>query len=341
MADVAAEAARLGHADERVEVGAVDVDLPAVLVDDVAQLADALLEHAVRRRVGDHGRGEPGAGGVGLGPQVVEVDVALGVARHHDHLEPGHHRAGGVGAVRARGDEADRPRLVAPAAVVGADGQQPGQLALAAGVGLQADRVVAGDGGQPLLQLADQLQVALGLVGRGERVEVRELRPRDRQHLGRGVELHGAGAERDHRAVEREVAVGQPAQVAEQLVLAVVAVEDRVGEELAGAPRRGGEPVHGAPVELVDVELGQAERRGDGLQDRRRRRLVQAQADGVGVDRPQVDPPRPRRGDDLGGPARHPHLRVSNQVSLTTSWPPSRRPRRGWTSGGGPARRCA
>ena len=66
VADVAAEAARLGHADERVEVGAVDVHLPTVLVDDVAQLADAFLEHTVRRRVRHHGRGEPSARGVAL-----------------------------------------------------------------------------------------------------------------------------------------------------------------------------------------------------------------------------------------------------------------------------------
>ena len=56
VADVGAEPARPGEADERVEVGAVDVHLAAVVVDDGAQLADARLEHAVRRRVGDHDR---------------------------------------------------------------------------------------------------------------------------------------------------------------------------------------------------------------------------------------------------------------------------------------------
>ena len=182
---------------------------------------------------------------VGLGPQVVEVDVAL--ARRTPPRPPASPAITALAALVPCALEGMRQTvrcLVAPAAVVGADGEQPGQLALAAGVGLEADGVVAGDGGQPLLELADQLEVALGLVGGGERVEVRELRPRDRQHLGRGVELHRAGAERDHRAVEREVAVGQPAQVAEQLVLAVVAVEDRVGEELTGAPsrRRGARP---------------------------------------------------------------------------------------------------
>ena len=73
---------------------------------------------------------------------------------------------------------------------------------------------------------------------RREGVEVGELGPGDRLHLGGGVELHRARAERDHAAVEREVAVGEPAQVAQHRRLGVVRVEDRVGEEL-GRARQG------------------------------------------------------------------------------------------------------
>ena len=107
--------ARLGEADERVEVGAVEVDLAAALVHDVAHVADVRLEHAVGRRVRDHQRGEVGGVLVRLGLEVVEVDVAVVVARHDDDAHAGHHRARGVGAVRRRGDEADRARRLAPA----------------------------------------------------------------------------------------------------------------------------------------------------------------------------------------------------------------------------------
>ena len=49
-------------------------------------------------------------------------------------------------------------RAASPLApVVGADRQQPGELALRAGVGLDRDPVVAGDLGQPALELLDQL----------------------------------------------------------------------------------------------------------------------------------------------------------------------------------------
>ena len=75
--------------------------------------------------------------------------------------------------------------------------------------------------------------VAGRLVGRGEGVQFAELGPGDRDHLGGGVQLHRAGAERDHRAVQRDVLACEPAQVAQHLGLAAVAVEHRVGQEAA------------------------------------------------------------------------------------------------------------
>src|SRR6202043_3330628 len=47
MADVGADVAGAAEADHGVHVGAVHVDLPAMPVHDLAQLADALLEDAV------------------------------------------------------------------------------------------------------------------------------------------------------------------------------------------------------------------------------------------------------------------------------------------------------
>ena len=105
--DVAAELAGLGEAEQRVEVGAVDVDLAAVVVHDPAQLGDGVLVGAVRRRVGHHDRGEVVAVRLALGAQVVEVDGAVVGGLHDDHPHAGHHRGGGVGAVRGRRDQAD------------------------------------------------------------------------------------------------------------------------------------------------------------------------------------------------------------------------------------------
>src|SRR6476646_8996310 len=52
--DVAAETARPGHPDQRVQICAVDVDLTAGRMDRVRQFGDRVLEDAVRRRVGHH-----------------------------------------------------------------------------------------------------------------------------------------------------------------------------------------------------------------------------------------------------------------------------------------------
>jgi hypothetical protein len=69
--------------------------------------------------------------------------------------------AGRVGAVRGDRDEADVTPALAVGLVIRADGQQAGVLALAAGVGLQRDRIEAGDLAQPAFQFLEQLLVAL------------------------------------------------------------------------------------------------------------------------------------------------------------------------------------
>ena len=231
---VAAEPARPAEADHRVHVGAVDVHLSAVAVDDVADLAHRFLEHAVRRRIGDHRCGEARSMLPGLAPEIREIDVAVLVAFHHDDLHAGHLRARRVRAVRRARDQAHVAFALAAARVIGADREQPGVLALRARVRLQRDGVVAGACGQHLRSSSpSSSRVAFDLLRRGERVDPAELGPRDGNHLRRRIELHRAGAERDHRAVEREILVRERAQVAQHLGLGAMAVEHGVGEERA------------------------------------------------------------------------------------------------------------
>ena len=171
--DVGAERSGLGETDERVEVRAVEVHLTAVLVDRGAHVADVLLEDAVGRRIRDHERGELRPVLVGLLLEVVEVDVAAVVARHDDDAHPRHRGARRVRAVRRCRDQADDASRLAAVAVEGADREQPGELALRAGVGLERHRVVAGDLAQPAFEIREQLDVALRLLDRGERVHAR------------------------------------------------------------------------------------------------------------------------------------------------------------------------
>ena len=169
--------------------------------------------------------------------------------------------------------------VLAAGAVVAADGQQPGELALRAGVGLHADRGVPGDLGQAVAQLVDQPARSRGPARPGANgCRFGELRPGDRGHLGGGVELHRAGAQRDHRAVQREVLVRQRAQVAQHRGLGAVRGEDRVGQVRRPAAELAGQRVRRrrrrSPRRL------DAERRGDRPQgrhassSRRRRRAT-------------------------------------------------------------------
>ena len=47
VADIAAQIAGARQADHGVHVGAVDIDLPAVVMGDLADFLDRFLEHAV------------------------------------------------------------------------------------------------------------------------------------------------------------------------------------------------------------------------------------------------------------------------------------------------------
>jgi hypothetical protein len=137
VAHVRPEVARTRHAHHGVHVRAVHVHLPAVLVDERGDVLDVRLEHAVRARIRDHQGAEIGRVLLGLGAQVVHVDVAVGIGLDHHHREAGHDRRRRVGAVRRLRNEAHCAVQVAARLVIGADDQQARVLALRAGVGLQ------------------------------------------------------------------------------------------------------------------------------------------------------------------------------------------------------------
>ena len=80
-------------------------------------------------------------------------------------------------------------------------------------------------------ELRDDLRVALRLFHRRERMHAREVLPRHRQHLGRGVQLHRARPERDHRVIEADVLALEQADVAHHRRFRAMRVEDGMGQE--------------------------------------------------------------------------------------------------------------
>ncbi len=128
----------------------------------------------------------------GPGLEACQIHVAALVAGDRHDLQTRHHGGGRIGAVSRHRDQADIALAFAAGRVVAADGQKARIFALAAGVGLQRNRIEAGDLHQHGLELLEQLLIALRLLQRRKRMHVREAAPGYRDHLGRRVQLHRA-----------------------------------------------------------------------------------------------------------------------------------------------------
>src|SRR5499433_1323437 len=99
MPDIGAICARLRKADLRVEVGAVEIDLSAVGMNDAANLANRGFENAMRGGISDHHRGEMAGILLRLLAQIGEVEIAVAVAIADDDVHSSHLRGGRIGAV--------------------------------------------------------------------------------------------------------------------------------------------------------------------------------------------------------------------------------------------------
>ena len=183
MADVGAVIAGPRQPELRVHVGAVEIDLSAVAVHDIANLAYMLLEHAVGRGIGDHDRGEIVGVLRRLGAQIIDVDIAARVAGDHHDLHAGHAGGGRIGAVRRGGDQTHLAMRLIARGMIAADRQQPRIFALRAGIRLQRDRVITCDVAQPFFQPRKQRVIASRLPARCERMQAGEFRPGQRDHL--------------------------------------------------------------------------------------------------------------------------------------------------------------
>src|SRR4029077_19733056 len=145
---------RLGHAGERVHIGAVHIKLGAPGVEYFRDLRDALLEDAQGRRVCDHQRGDVFVDDIS---QLVDVDLPARVGADVFDFVTRDDGGGGIRSMSRIRDE-DLLARVAAALEVSADQQQAGQFALCAGGGLQRCGIHAGDLEQAFLQGEENLQ---------------------------------------------------------------------------------------------------------------------------------------------------------------------------------------
>ena len=192
---VRADFGRLHDADLGIEVGAVHVNLSAVFMNNAADVADAFFVHAVGGRVSNHDGGQSVAVLLGFGFQIVDVDVAVFVGIDNDDFQTQHSGSRRVGAVGGFRNQADVAVSLAVGFLIAADGEHAAVFALRAGVGLEGNRVKAGDGFQAVFHIGEQFAVAGSLRFGSVRVDVSELCPSNRQHFRSRVEFHGAAAQ--------------------------------------------------------------------------------------------------------------------------------------------------
>ena len=96
---------------------------------------------------------------------------------------------------------------------------------------LEGHGIKSGPFGQPVFQFGKHSAVAFRLIGGDKGVDGNHLRPAQRHHLSGSVQLHGAGAQRDHAAVQRDVFGLQTVEVAHHLSLTVMGIKNGMTEE--------------------------------------------------------------------------------------------------------------
>ena len=118
MAHVGAQIARPRNTHHGVHVRTIHVHLPTVLMHDGGDLLDARFKHAVGRRIGHHERAKIAPTRLGLGPQIVHVNVALSIGLHDHHGKTGHYRTGGIRSMRRLGNQADGAMVLVARVVI-------------------------------------------------------------------------------------------------------------------------------------------------------------------------------------------------------------------------------
>ena len=193
--------ARTGHAQHRVEVGAVVIHQRSGLVHQAGDFGDIFLEQTQSVGVGHHHGGHCI---VEQRTQIVDIHRAVGAAFHLYHLQTGHCGRCRIGAVGRVGHNHLAALRVAARLMVCADGHQARQLAVSAGKRVEGELAHPPDFAQRILEVPVHLKVALSSLTysgmhRGEAGVRRHLL------VDLGVVFHRARPQRVESGVHAEI----------------------------------------------------------------------------------------------------------------------------------------
>ena len=136
VAHISTELGRGTMSDKGIQIGPVDIDLPASGVDNITDLNDGFLEHAVCRRIGHHDGSQRLAMCFGFGPEIIQIDIAILVAFDDHNLHTGHRCRCRVGAMRRLWNETDIAMRLSTRFVIAGNGQQTRKFTLRSGIWL-------------------------------------------------------------------------------------------------------------------------------------------------------------------------------------------------------------
>ena len=132
MGHIGAELGGPAEPEHGIQVGAVHVNLAAVIVNDRADFTDCFFEDAVGGRIGDHQRTQRVGVLLRLSAQIGHFDIAVLVTGDDDDLHTRHVRAGGIRAVRRVRNDHLVPLLSLVCEVLLCD-QHPDEFTMSAG----------------------------------------------------------------------------------------------------------------------------------------------------------------------------------------------------------------
>ena len=198
MAHVCSDEARTGQSYLSIHVGTVHIHLTSTLVDAMAKIDNVRLEDTVRTRVGNHHGSDFVLVLFGLSHEVLHIYVASLVASYRHRIVSALDGTGRIGTVGRSRQDNQMAVSLSDAVQIAANSEQSGVFACCTGVRLERSGIETGDNGQVTFEAFEHLVVAFRLVFRSIRVNGIELRHREVEQLGCGIQLHRTRTQRNH-----------------------------------------------------------------------------------------------------------------------------------------------
>merc|ERR1711937_1020216 len=232
MANISSNQSWASKTDLGVHVSTVHVDLTSVVVDDLANFINLGLIHTIGGWVSNHQGAEVVLVGLNLLPQVININVSLLVSLSSHNLHASHNSTCWVGSMGRHRNNANVSVVIPSALVVCSDGHESSILSGCSTVWLHRHGIKSSNLTKHISQVGDHLLVSLGLIFWGKWMNVGEFSPGDWHHLSGGVQLHGTGAQWNHRMAQGKILRLKSRQISEHLVLGMIGVENWMSQEV-------------------------------------------------------------------------------------------------------------